>query len=402
VEKGEKKLEEMDGLMAATRKFVELFARDPADLQFRFASTAAGLPQFPGLPSRADEERVLLQLVCEHGYGNWRRIRADFRSRPEFQFDWFLRSLDAEAVGKRCEALMRAAEKEYAELERRHEAYIAAVNALAAARQGAPRDPETGKPLSQPERVARMFEKMADDHKKQADLRNELKAQKLAKSAEQRALAKGAARAAAAAPPPPGRPAPDAAPPPEKRPPALDALHAPPRKRPFKPAGDASAEVAAQRRAQDDLLKRAEASLQAARAAPPPAPPPAPPAPAAPAAPAAPPPAAPAPPPAPPPPPASASPRSEPEHPAAAAAPGPGEAPKKPRSALRCFMRNHVRELRKKHPGAPEAQLKQILTAMFEKAPPEERREMERRSELDKVRYEREYAEYLAKGGAAE
>ncbi|EGB02487.1 hypothetical protein AURANDRAFT_68833 [Aureococcus anophagefferens] len=153
VEKGEKKLEEMDGLMAATRKFVELFARDPSDLQFRFASTAAGLPQFPGLPSRADEERVLLQLVCEHGYGNWRRIRADFRSRPEFQFDWFLRSLDAEAVGKRCEALMRAAEKEYAELERRHEAYVAAVNALAAARQGAPRDPETGKPLSQPERA---------------------------------------------------------------------------------------------------------------------------------------------------------------------------------------------------------------------------------------------------------
>ncbi|KAH8049550.1 helicase [Aureococcus anophagefferens] len=319
VEKGEKKLEEMDGLMAATRKFVELFARDPSDLQFRFASTAAGLPQFPGLPSRADEERVLLQLVCEHGYGNWRRIRADFRSRPEFQFDWFLRSLDAEAVGKRCEALMRAAEKEYAELERRHEAYVAAVNALAAARQGAPRDPETGKPLSQPERVARMFEKMADDHKKQADLRNELKAQKLAKSAEQRALAKGAARAAAAAPPPPA-PEVAAAPPPEKRPLAPDAPHAPPRKRPFKPAGDA-------------------------------------------------------------------------EHPPRRWA---GEAPKKPRSALRCFMRNHVRELRK-HPGAPEAQLKQILTAMFEKAPPEERREMERRSELDKVRYEREYAEYLAR-----
>ena len=53
-------------------------------------------------------------------------------------------------------------------------------------------------------------------------------------------------------------------------------------------------------------------------------------------------------------------------------------------------------------PDLPEARLKQILEAMFEEAPPEERREMERRSELDKVRYEREYAEYLAKGGAAE
>ena len=87
---------------------------------------------------------------------------------------------------------------------------------------------------------------------------------------------------------------------------------------------------------------------------------------------------------------------------AVAVAQGSGEAPKPPRSALRCFMRNHVRGLRKKHPGAPEGQLRQILTAMFEKAPPEERREMERRSRLDKFRYEHEYAEYLAKGGAAE
>ncbi|KAH8044077.1 hypothetical protein JL720_17207 [Aureococcus anophagefferens] len=70
-----------------------------------------------------------------------------------------------------------------------------------------------------------MFEKMADDHKKQADLRNELKAQKLAKSAEQRAAEAPRQRAAAAATPSGGR----RAPPPEKRPLAPDAPHAPPR-----------------------------------------------------------------------------------------------------------------------------------------------------------------------------
>ena len=62
-------------------------------------------------------------------------------------------------------------------------------------------------------------------------------------------------------------------------------------------------------------------------------------------------------------------------------------------------MRNHVRALRKARPGASEAQLKRILTGMWEKAPAEERREMERRSELDKVRYEREAAAFVGRGG---
>ena len=76
-----------------------------------------------------------------------------------------------------------------------------------------------------------------------------------------------------------------------------------------------------------------------------------------------------------------------------------GPPPKPPRTALRCYMRNHVRELRRAQPGASEAQLKSILTGMWAEASEGERKEMERRSELDKVRYEREAAEYRSKGG---
>ena len=60
-----------------------------------------------------------------------------------------------------------------------------------------------------------------------------------------------------------------------------------------------------------------------------------------------------------------------------------------------------MRELRRAQPGASEAQLKSILTGMWAEASDSERKEMERRSELDKVRYEREAAEYRSEEGAA-
>ena len=291
VEKGEKKRQEMTGLLEAARKFVGLFSETPEKLELRFNPPGtAGFP--PTTVTRHDEERILLELVCEHGYGEWRKIRSDFRSRPEFQFDWFLKSLDPEQIGRRCEVLIRSAEREMAELQRRHDAYIDAAKALAAARKGAPRDPSTGKPLTQPQRVAQMFEQMVADKNKQDTIREKAKAEKKSKKR--------------------------ASPVQQQAPKRVKVVHVPP-----------------------------------------PPPPPAP-----------------APPPVP-----------------------VGPPPKPPRTALRCYMRNHVRELRRAQPGASEAQLKSILTGMWAEASDSERKEMERRSELDKVRYEREAAEYRSRGG---
>ena len=128
-------------------------------------------------------------------------------------------------------------------------------------------DPATGKPLSQPERVARMFEKMAMDHKKQADLRNELKAAKAAKSAEDRestlaaktkrkrdSSAAGARRSADAAAS--ARPQAGGADRPDR--PSARKHHKPK----TKDAKDAAAAVSEKHLAQQDLLKRAEESLR--------------------------------------------------------------------------------------------------------------------------------------------
>jgi len=69
--------------------------------------------------------------------------------------------------------------------------------------------------------------------------------------------------------------------------------------------------------------------------------------------------------------------------------------PKKPRDALRCFMRRNVRELRKKYPpGTTETKLKHILKEMFQQAPSDVQTQMSRLAEQDKARYEKELADY--------
>ena len=111
--------------------------------------------------------------------------------------------------------LIRSAEREMAELQRRHDAYIDAAKALAAARKGAPRDPSTGKPLTQPQRVAQMFEQMVADKNKQDTIREKAKAEKKSKkraSPVQSQPPKKAVKVVHVPPPPPPAPAPPPAP----------------------------------------------------------------------------------------------------------------------------------------------------------------------------------------------
>jgi SWI/SNF-related matrix-associated actin-dependent regulator of chromatin subfamily A member 5 len=53
------------------------------------------------------------------GYGQWEAVRMAIKRHPNFRFDYFLRSLPTELIGRRCEQLMKAAEKEVEQLEKR-------------------------------------------------------------------------------------------------------------------------------------------------------------------------------------------------------------------------------------------------------------------------------------------
>jgi hypothetical protein len=58
-------------------------------------------------------------ITTQYGYGQWQAIKTVIRRNPNFRFDYFIRSLPVDLLGRRCEQLMRAAEKEVEALERR-------------------------------------------------------------------------------------------------------------------------------------------------------------------------------------------------------------------------------------------------------------------------------------------
>eukprot|EP00543_Licmophora_paradoxa_P000059 CAMPEP_0202451678 /NCGR_PEP_ID=MMETSP1360-20130828/10063_1 /ASSEMBLY_ACC=CAM_ASM_000848 /TAXON_ID=515479 /ORGANISM="Licmophora paradoxa, Strain CCMP2313" /LENGTH=392 /DNA_ID=CAMNT_0049070309 /DNA_START=132 /DNA_END=1310 /DNA_ORIENTATION=- len=66
----------------------------------------------------AEEDRYLLCWTHKFGYGQWEAIKMSIRRSPEFRFDYFLRSLPVELIGRRCEQLMKAAEKEVESIEK--------------------------------------------------------------------------------------------------------------------------------------------------------------------------------------------------------------------------------------------------------------------------------------------
>ncbi len=126
IEKGEKKREEISRLTDATEKLIRMF-RDPwEELSFRYVGNQGRI--FNSL-----EDRYLLCLTQLHGYGAWDRVRDSIRRCEKFRFDYFIQSCSIEALGKRCETLMRSAERELNEIEKKKSSgtSLQAVNAAA-------------------------------------------------------------------------------------------------------------------------------------------------------------------------------------------------------------------------------------------------------------------------------
>lgn len=115
IEKGEKRLEEIQRLTSATAKLIMMFNDPWEELTFRNVGNQ-------GRIFNAVEDRFLLCLTHLHGYGSWDAVRSSIRRCERFRFDFYLQSCSADALGKRCELLMRAAERELAEIERKKQA----------------------------------------------------------------------------------------------------------------------------------------------------------------------------------------------------------------------------------------------------------------------------------------
>jgi SWI/SNF-related matrix-associated actin-dependent regulator of chromatin subfamily A member 5 len=111
IERGEKKLEDAQNLERCTATLISLFDNPWTDLEIHHT-------QFKDKAYSAQEDRYLLCYTHKFGYGQWEAIKMNIRRSPTFRFDYFIRSLPVEAIGKRCDQLMRAAEREVEHLER--------------------------------------------------------------------------------------------------------------------------------------------------------------------------------------------------------------------------------------------------------------------------------------------
>ena len=63
-----------------------------------------------------EEDRLLLCLMNELGYGEWDALRVQVRQAYAFRFDWFIKSRTPEELARRCETLIRMVERENADL----------------------------------------------------------------------------------------------------------------------------------------------------------------------------------------------------------------------------------------------------------------------------------------------
>eukprot|EP00804_Cyclotella_cryptica_P021885 CCRYP_000846-RA/>CCRYP_000846-RA protein AED:0.28 eAED:0.28 QI:206/0.85/0.87/1/1/1/8/1264/1475 len=111
IEKGEKKIEDIKGLQRGTKVLISLFENPWVELQFTHVNCK-------DKKFTAEEDRFLLCWAHKYGYGQWEAIKFAIRRSSNFRFDYFLKSLPPEAIGRRCEQLMRAAEKEVEAMEK--------------------------------------------------------------------------------------------------------------------------------------------------------------------------------------------------------------------------------------------------------------------------------------------
>jgi len=111
IERGEKKIDEIKNLTQATKILVSLFDNPWRELRFCHVNTKDKM-------FTMEEDRHLLCWSYKYGYANWDAIKMAIRRSPDFRFDYFLKSLSVESIGRRCEQLMKAAEKEIEQIEK--------------------------------------------------------------------------------------------------------------------------------------------------------------------------------------------------------------------------------------------------------------------------------------------
>ncbi|KAL6073870.1 ISWI chromatin-remodeling complex ATPase CHR11 [Balamuthia mandrillaris] len=109
IEKGEAKIHRREEMVQALRSKVSRYKNPWTQLKIAYTNkTKAYTPE---------EDRFLICMTDQLGYGNWEQLKMEIRKSWLFRFDWFFKSRTPIELSRRCDALIRMIEKENQELE---------------------------------------------------------------------------------------------------------------------------------------------------------------------------------------------------------------------------------------------------------------------------------------------
>ena len=76
-------------------------------------------PTVAGKLFTEEEDRFLVCMTNELGYGNWEELKREVRRAPDFRFDWLFKSRTPIELGRRVDLLIRLIQNENKEKEPR-------------------------------------------------------------------------------------------------------------------------------------------------------------------------------------------------------------------------------------------------------------------------------------------
>jgi len=112
IERGEQQIQRRTEIANALNKKVSRTKNPWVQLRIDYGSASARGKQFS-----EENDRFLVCMTNQLGYGRWDELREEVRSSWLFRFDWFLRTRTTQELSRRVDTLARMIEKEIQEQE---------------------------------------------------------------------------------------------------------------------------------------------------------------------------------------------------------------------------------------------------------------------------------------------
>lgn len=110
IKEGEQKIARVKAMERAMQQKVEGYENPWKDLDLAYGSSRSKAFQ-------DDEDRWLICMTNQLGYGRWEDLKSEVRKTGQFRFNWFIKSRTPQELKRRVDALIRLIEKEKEDLE---------------------------------------------------------------------------------------------------------------------------------------------------------------------------------------------------------------------------------------------------------------------------------------------